>query len=511
MTSFLASQSTLKGLSNKFDGKIPVRVHFLDNSSKVFLVETGETTTKDVVRMCLDKCGVDDAENVTPYFALFESKNGSTVDGLLPMDSKVANIVDRWAAEGVDQTAKFLFMIRMFMPCIWGLQYKDVVAFRLHQPATTLSMESYLEAAETIDVNCLHLQFMQAVYLIITGKLPTKQEQALELAAIHFLSKFGGYNPTSHQPGFLGARIVEFIPIKHLRGGLGGVTVEEWEAKLLAKVQEYAAAATDSAGTDNQEHSGDNGDNGHGASGAGKQQVYFRRNNGQPISPQRKYMESIYSMVPLYGCTFFRCSQRVTRVLPEVVQLGIHQHGLGVFDKSKRLVRMFHIEDIFRWGFKPNQMFYYEISAENDMGTGSLEFETDEGKVMSDLLTDYAMAFLKEREKEDERQELMKTGKYNLHSAAPTLFSSGNEAPSSAPPPLPSSSPPPLPSTAPPTEADRQQAAAVRMQALARGFLLRNDWAREDSAILIQTIFRGYRARILLSQMIEQLIQAGDL
>lgn len=85
---------------------------------------------------------------------------------------------------------------------------------------------------------------------------------------------------------------------------------------------------------------------------------------------------------------------------------------------------MFHIEDIYRWGFKPNQMFYFEINEENDLGehlqlicglvclsililglnsspgTGTLEFDTVEGKVLSDLLTDYAMAFLKERERE---------------------------------------------------------------------------------------------------------------
>lgn len=40
---------------------------------------------------------------------------------------------------------------------------------------------------------------------------------------------------------------------------------------------------------------------------------------------------------------------------------------------------------------------------------------------------------------------------------------------------------------------------------------LRTEWAREDAAILMQSIYRGYRARILLSQMIEQLIKEGEL
>lgn len=49
------------------------------------------------------------------------------------------------------------------------------------------------------------------------------------------------------------------------------------------------------------------------------------------------------------------------------------------------------------------------------------------------------------------------------------------------------------------------------MQALVRGVTLRTEWAREDAAILMQSIYRGYRARVLLSQMIEQLIKEGEL
>jgi hypothetical protein len=52
-------------------------------------------------------------------------------------------------------------------------------------------------------------------------------------------------------------------------------------------------------------------------------------------------------------------------------------------------------------------MFYFEVSADNDLGTGSLEFDTDKGKIMSDLMTDYALAFLKEREQEEERAKTL--------------------------------------------------------------------------------------------------------
>ncbi len=190
--------------------------------------------------------------------------------------------------------------------------------------------------------------------------------------------------------------------------------------------------------------------------------------------------------------------------------------GISIFDKSKKHVRTFHIEEIYRWGFKPATMFYFEVSVEDnlDLGTGSLEFETAEGRAISDLLTDYAMAFLKEREHEDERAEKL-----------PRNNGSNGAAKKAPLPPVPSSAPPPPPvvKTAAPSKSKpiapalaqankaKETKAAVKLQALFRGFSLRNEWSREDAAILIQSVFRGYRARIALSDMIEQLIKAGEL
>lgn len=382
-----------------------MRIHFLDNSSKVFLAERN-TTVKDIILQCLQKCGVAEPTVILPYFGLFESKNGGSIDGSFDMEAIISDILRGWDESGISQTAKFLFMIRLYMPCLWGLQHKDVVAFRLNKPKSVLSLETYFDEAEVVDVNCLHLQFIQAVYHVITGRYPTTPEQALELGAVHFIFKFGEFKPDTHRVGFLGNRIVEFVPIKHLRSG---AALTEWEGNLLTRVQAIANAASRGAGSDGDDDEAGNGSNGH----HGEKLAYFRRGE-KVVSPQRKYMELVYAMDPVYGCSFFRCTQHCSRALPDTVQLGVHHHGLSLFDKAKKLVRMFHIEDIYRWGFKPNQMFYFEISEENDLGTGSLEFETVEGKVISDLLTDYAMAFLKEREREDDRHEQMKAGTFDV-------------------------------------------------------------------------------------------------
>ncbi|KAJ1412273.1 hypothetical protein B484DRAFT_402361, partial [Ochromonadaceae sp. CCMP2298] len=167
------------------------------------------------------------------------------------------------------------------------------------------------------------------------------------------------------------------------------------------------------------------------------------------------------------------------------------------------------------------------------LGTSSLEFDTVEGKVVSDLLTDYAMAFLREREREDERHDAMTnttntTAEKGGAGAAGGVTSEmqgmqlsesdhganggGGGGNKSRPPSLPSAAAPPRPPSVPARDSSTaEDKAAVRLQAQYRGFALRNEWAREDAAILMQSIYRGYRARVLLSEMIEAMILEGQL
>lgn len=168
------------------------------------------------------------------------------------MEVKISEVLRGWDDAGISQTAKFLFMIRLYMPCLWGIQQKDVVAFRMNKPKSMISLETYFDEAEVVDVNCLHLQFIQAVYHVITGRYPTTAEQALDLGAIHFIFKFGEFREDVHKVGFLGNRIVEFLPIKHLRGATG---IPEWEQNLLARVRSYADAANNGNGNSGEHDS----------------------------------------------------------------------------------------------------------------------------------------------------------------------------------------------------------------------------------------------------------------
>ena len=280
--SSLAHQQSLNSVSAKLGGRTPVRIYFLDNSSKMFLVEAS-LTVLDLIKMIMQKFDIRQAEVLSHYFGLFESLNGASIDNALEFQEKVSDVISKW--EDASES-KLVFMIRLFMPSIWGFQYKDVVASRLGKPPDSLTMQSHLEAAEVIDTQLLHLQYNQAVYSVITSLYPTSPDLALELGSYHFIYKFGTYDSTKHQLGFLANRIVEFLPYSHLRGA----DIGEWETRLLKSVADM-----------------------HTGSGLSNTR-----------DPQRRYVETVMLRLSgVYGGTFFRCSQVTRQCLSLCVCLSV--------------------------------------------------------------------------------------------------------------------------------------------------------------------------------------------
>lgn len=250
-----------------------VKIFFLDNSSKTFLLQE-DTTSLDVIKMVLQKLEITSINIVAQYYSLFESLNGSSIDSPLVSDDKVLSIMSKWT----EPTAKFVFMIRLFVPVISGFVTQDVVAAHMNIDKSALSLETYFENTEITHPQLLYLQYIQACYNVITGQYPTSPELAIELGAYHFIFKFQpSYNQSSYSVGFLTDRIVEFLPYSHLKGS----NLSDWENRLLQKVQEIL-----------RQHNDDNDD------------------DTKPLNPQRKYIEKIMTHLPTcYGNSFFRCSQ----------------------------------------------------------------------------------------------------------------------------------------------------------------------------------------------------------
>ena len=66
---------------------------------------------------------------------------------------------------------------------------------------------------ETKDPKMIELRYAQAKHDIITSNYVTDAKTAVKLAALIVQNVFGKHNPSSHKPGFLTERLMEFIPI----------------------------------------------------------------------------------------------------------------------------------------------------------------------------------------------------------------------------------------------------------------------------------------------------------
>ena len=200
----VAAQNKLNAMSDKFDGRTPVRIHFLDNSSKLFLLNDN-VEVKDFLVMILTKFTIKNADYIYPYFGVFVSLNGVTIDRSMNLNENVCEYVHN---NFKNEKTKFVFMIRLFVPAIWGLTSKIDVAKKLGKPTSMMSIERYVENAAVSDENLLYLQFIQAIYNVITCHYPSTIDQAIGLAAVQFLHKFGEFREATHRAGFLGSRYV---------------------------------------------------------------------------------------------------------------------------------------------------------------------------------------------------------------------------------------------------------------------------------------------------------------
>jgi len=453
----------------------------------MFLLEQS-TTCLDLIKMVLSKLDVSQVETVANNFGLYESLNGSSIDKSVGFDDSVLEIIQQWDDS---TTSKLVFMIRLFTPTVSGFQYRDIIAARHGICVNSLTTESYLEAAEIVDSQLIHLQYIQAVYNVITGQYPTTLDLALELGVHHFLFKFGSFDESCHTLGFLSSRIVEFVPFSLLRGA----NLEELEERLLDQVKGLQYVMNTSEGED------------------------F-------LGPMRNYLETIMIKLPsVYGSTFFRCSQAQFSSLPSDLLVGINQHGLSLVErkKSRKILKQFKITELRRWGFSKDTMFYFEYNLDGKEET-SVEIGTREGMKISSLLTDYAHAYIREQELEQARKEAINEAE---SIPVPSVIDTGNSqcAPSSCHSPLSSPIPPgPPPQSLPPQTStsvhidsmsthkpfkdsivatSAEYRAAVKIQAAFRGFSLRWVWMQEDAAICIQARFRGYLDRCKLEILLD--------
>lgn len=318
----------------QLNGKMVLQVYLLDNSYKTLLIEPTQTV-QEVCRSMAEKIGFADPEDDSLCFSLNECLDGVTIGRSLAGDKEVLSIMESWFGK---PEAKFIFQAKLYTD--------GMIA--------------------TKDPKIVHMLFIQAVYNVISGTYPTTEKDAVQLAAFQFQAKFGVHNPASHKVGFLTSTIVEYIPGPHLESA--GKTAQQWEELIFHK---HAFSTTK--------------------------------------DPKEAYC-TMLAKRDYYGCVLFAVKQKYDRAFPRRLYLGISRRGIVLLRIPKtqlegemETLARFPLADIYRWAYKPGVNFYFEIKAESDgmmpgMGEGNpvYTFDTPEGKHMSDMLTDYALALLRE-------------------------------------------------------------------------------------------------------------------
>ena len=210
------------------------------------------------------------------------------------------------------------------------------------------------------DPKVVHMMFIQGVYNVITATYPTTEKDAVHLAALQFQAKFGQHNAASHKPGFLKNMLPEFMPAPHLDAA-SKKPVEAWE-----------------------------------------QQIFYKHAFSTTAAPREAYLDLLKKR-DYYGAVFFAVKQRFTRNMPKRVFMAISRRGILLLkippnftDHDLDLLGSYNLSDIYRWAYKPGVNFYFEMKDESSVTNPVYTFDTAEGKHMSDMLTDYAMALLRE-------------------------------------------------------------------------------------------------------------------
>jgi hypothetical protein len=367
-------------------GKVVLQCFMLDNSYKTLLIEptatvlvsapAGSTSravsarsspfshpaprSQEVCRVMAEKIGFSDPEEDSLCFGLSECTDGVTsefppvpargngplapltpspppsrpraVQRALMADREILNVMEGWFEK---PSAKFIFQLKLYS-------------------------ESLVTSK---DPKVIHMMFIQAVYNVISGTYPTSDKEAVNLAALQFQTKFGPHNSASHKPGFLKNLIQEFLPASHLgaRPGVPAVPVEQWE-KLIFHKHAFSTSTT----------------------------------------PREAYLE-VLKKREYYGAVLFAVKQRFDRKMPKRVIMAVGRQGVLLLripesytQPDMDVLGRYGLADIYRWAYKTGSNFYFEIKLDGAETNPVYTFDTPEGKHMSDMLTDYAMALLRE-------------------------------------------------------------------------------------------------------------------
>lgn len=133
-----------------------------------------------------------------------------------------------------------------------------------------------------------------------------------------------------------------------------------------------------------------------------EQLIFHKHAFSTTQTPRESYLDLLKKR-DYYGAIFFAVKQKFERAFPKRILMAISRKGIILLripttftDSDLDILGVYNLADIYRWAYKPGVNFYFEIKDDRLDTNPVYTFDTPEGKHMSDMLTDYAMALLRE-------------------------------------------------------------------------------------------------------------------
>ena len=304
---------------------ISVRVYFVDGSFKTMIVDS-YTHVSDVRDQIYEKLGLTCGPNI---FALYERRDPTHEDILIPADDRLLDVQSAWETlEEKDATAvkdfKIIFKAYLVMP---------------------LSALDFLAKG---DSEVLRLTYMQIVNDVISGKMPVKDKDACNLAALHLQETYGDYIEDQHGHGWLLGKIDKFIPSDKLSTN---AKKAEFEQKVIPKYQKLQGISVEEA--------------------------------------RRHYLDYASSSEQLknyFGTAYFSVVQRQFRSYEQELLLGINAYQAALYQPDgKVLLEKWQWEELCTYGFSDEKF----IIVVYPLKQTKVVLRTHEGEVMQGLTKFY--------------------------------------------------------------------------------------------------------------------------
>ena len=358
------------------DEKVFIKIWFLDNTYKMFLVNKDTETSENLVKLVCEKLGFTNIERDKSWFGFFESNDGSTFNRLLLDNEYPGKLIQQNSTkktEGKNNEAKSPKTKTSSTKKSKNVQNtEDNIKAKDSNYRLVFMIRVQVDELKKSECPVVqHLRFLQAVYYIAKGDYPLKDETFfVQLAALQYRSFFP--NETSYQPGFLLNTLGAFFPRTVL---MGARRLDYWEHQLdiyLNQKNEFSS---------------------------GEETECTNVYDLTPEEAEAKYLE-INESLPLCGALFYECNQENFPSHPQRARLGICEKGVSILPTdSVDPYHLYPFKDVLQWGYV-NEYTFYIIMKDNP--AKKHVFGTNSGSGICDALSIYVRGIMKQMEIQNE-------------------------------------------------------------------------------------------------------------